>query len=222
MITRICYKCKIEKDIIEFRKDKNRPLGYEYRCKECAQKKEHSKRKYKKGEYKGELHHCFKINKKPKNKGIGKGCPGKKRKPFTIETRIKISISHIGKHHSDETCYKIAIGIIDAYNGIWYGNIKYLDDDLEYQIRYLPEYIELRNKVFQRDHYKDFYTGEIGNLEMHHIKPLILIIEENNIKTISDALNCKELWDINNCITLLKEHHKMIHNEFGIYRRGVK
>lgn len=35
---RKCNVCKIEKQLDEFLKDKSRPLGYSYKCKECTQK----------------------------------------------------------------------------------------------------------------------------------------------------------------------------------------
>ena len=41
-----------------------------------------------------------------------------------------------------------------------------------------------------------------GDLESHHIKSFSLIIEENNIKSLEDALMCSELWNINNGRTL--------------------
>lgn len=35
METKICYKCKVEKDTCEFHKDKSRNDGYDSKCKEC-------------------------------------------------------------------------------------------------------------------------------------------------------------------------------------------
>lgn len=39
-MNRICWKCKTEKDLDEFGKDKNRELGHEYICKMCKQEKD--------------------------------------------------------------------------------------------------------------------------------------------------------------------------------------
>ncbi len=41
METKICYKCKVEKDTCEFYKDKTRNDGYESKCKQC--KKQYAK-----------------------------------------------------------------------------------------------------------------------------------------------------------------------------------
>lgn len=35
MVTKICNKCKVEKDVCNFSKDKNRKDGYYIQCKEC-------------------------------------------------------------------------------------------------------------------------------------------------------------------------------------------
>ena len=45
MTTRVCQKCNQEKPINEFAKDKNKPLGYDYRCKLCKLKPNVTKRK---------------------------------------------------------------------------------------------------------------------------------------------------------------------------------
>lgn len=41
LIERECHSCKKIKPITEFHKDKKLPLGYAYRCKECAKKRLH-------------------------------------------------------------------------------------------------------------------------------------------------------------------------------------
>jgi 5-methylcytosine-specific restriction endonuclease McrA len=72
----------------------------------------------------------------------------------------------------------------------------------------------IRNKKWQklclnRDNFTCQKCKKIGgDLEVHHIKQLALIIKENNIKTIEDAFLCYELWDINNGVTLCLTCHK--------------
>lgn len=47
------------------------------------------------------------------------------------------------------------------------------------------------------------------------IKSLKEIIKNNKLKNSADAIKCKELWDINNGITLCKECHKLTDNYAG-------
>lgn len=79
---------------------------------------------------------------------------------------------------------------------------------LALSIRHSYEYRQWRSDVFTRD---DFTCQECnvrgGYLEAHHIKLFIDIIIDNNITTIEEALNCSELWDINNGKTLCKGCH---------------
>jgi len=73
------------------------------------------------------------------------------------------------------------------------------------------EYQRWRSDVFERDNWICQTCGKRGGgrLEAHHIKELYLILKEYNIKTMEQARNCKELWDIENGITLCRECHKL-------------
>ena len=63
--------------------------------------------------------------------------------------------------------------------------------------------------VFTRDKFICQKCGKTGCcLEAHHIKPFSVIFIENNITTYEEAINCEELWDINNGITLCKDCHE--------------
>ncbi len=78
-------------------------------------------------------------------------------------------------------------------------------------IRGMPEYFEWRNHIFGRDLYTCRHCNIRGvYFEAHHKKELWRIIKEYNMKTIIDARNCIELWDLNNGITLCKECHGKI------------
>jgi len=47
------------------------------------------------------------------------------------------------------------------------------------------------------------------------LKSFNKIIKENNIFNILDARKCKEMWDINNGVTLCEECHLMTDNYKG-------
>lgn len=73
-----------------------------------------------------------------------------------------------------------------------------------------------RDNVYKRDSFTCQNCGSIGGkLNAHHIKSFSDIIIENNIKTLEDALKCKELGDISNGITLCKKCHEQTDNYGG-------
>lgn len=124
---------------------------------------------------------------------------GRKQTPLAIATRsaamigVKKSPEHIAKL-SGPNSYQWKCGISPLYM----------------KIRNLPQNRELRISVYQRDKYtccECHNTG--GKLNSHHIKAFAQIIKENNIKSLEDAIICKELWDINNCVTLCEDCHKL-------------
>jgi hypothetical protein len=87
----------------------------------------------------------------------------------------------------------------------WKGGISPISDAL----RNLPEMTQWKKKILNRDNYICQYSGKQGkgDLHVHHIKPFHQILEENNITSVEEALECEELWDISNGITLAKEFH---------------
>ena len=68
----------------------------------------------------------------------------------------------------------------------------------------------------ERDDYRDCFTGIRGNgdLEVHHIVPFSKLLKEYDIKTVEDALSCKELWDTNNGVTMFKDTHMDHHKKY--------
>jgi hypothetical protein len=153
-------------------------------------------------------------------------------KHHSEETKEKISLNNKGKHnHSKETLEKIRINrsnipvkeetkkkISDNLKGRfmgeqsngWKGGVS----PLHKQIRGLWQMKEWTKLVFERDNYTDVITGiKSKNLNAHHIKSFEIIIKENNIKSVEEAINCKELWDINNGMTLDRDNHmKLFHS----------
>ena len=81
-------------------------------------------------------------------------------------------------------------------------------------IRYSLKYIEWRKSVFEKDNFMCVFCfirskkEHRVNLNADHIKPFALILKENNIKNIVEAVMCTELWDINNGRTLCVNCHR--------------
>ncbi len=143
--------------------------------------------------------------------------PSWKGKKHTSETKKKISESQKGeKHHnygkhltmahrgniskaiSGEKCYK------------WRGGISLLT----HRIRESFKNRQWISDVFSRDNFTCNICGTRGcYLHAHHIKSFNSILQYYEIITLGEALNCAELWNINNGITLCKECHKKIHKK---------
>ena len=105
----------------------------------------------------------------------------------------------------------------DHFN--WKGGIT----PLTKKIRNSEKSFEWRTKIFERDNYICRKCGaKNGNgktvyFEAHHLKEFYLIVEENKIKTFKQGMDCEELWNIDNGITLcLKCHNK---TKYGKYTK---
>jgi 5-methylcytosine-specific restriction endonuclease McrA len=89
-------------------------------------------------------------------------------------------------------------------------------DTINHRIRSIKKNTEWILEVFKRDNFTCQKCGDKrgGNLNAHHLKPVSIIIKEHQIKEMIDAIKCKELWNIDNGITLceschIKEHKKI-------------
>jgi len=72
------------------------------------------------------------------------------------------------------------------------------------------KYKKWRKEIFERDNYIcQMCNAKNIFLEIHHKKERNKIWKEHNIKTLKEALNCKELWDKNNAITLCRKCHNL-------------
>lgn len=87
---------------------------------------------------------------------------------------------------------------------------------IDYAIRRRQVYVDWRKSIFERDNYTCVFCG-IKNknglgisvkLNADHIKPLKLIIMENNLDTIEKMMLCQELWDTRNGRTLCEKCHR--------------
>jgi hypothetical protein len=87
---------------------------------------------------------------------------------------------------------------------------------LKLKIRNTTKYLNWRLWILNRDNFtcKICHTSVKENkglrLEVHHPKAFDEICNENNVSTIEQALECKELWNINNGISICYRCHKDI------------
>lgn len=93
-----------------------------------------------------------------------------------------------------------------AKNNFWKGGVTSLYN----QIRGSFKYRQWRSDIFTRDKFQCIFGGKKHGWELHadHIKQMALIVKENKIKTLKEAMECNELWDINNGRTLCVPCHK--------------
>lgn len=143
------------------------------------------------------------------------------------ETRAKISLARTGRRHSQETRDKISksnfgkkhphreetkrrlseIGKTKCgpLSSNWQGG----KTPLGLAVRTSSAYKEWRTSVFRRDNYTCQGCGVRGEtLNVDHIKPFSLIMKENCVKTVDEALACVELWDTINGRTLCFPCHR--------------
>jgi len=92
---------------------------------------------------------------------------------------------------------------------------------LSKKIRGSFNYRQWRSDVFFRD---DFTCGRCntrgGPLHAHHVKRFSEIIAEYKIQTLKQALECAELWDLNNGTTLCVRCHQTPRKEGRTRRRN--
>lgn len=119
----------------------------------------------------------------------------------------------IGRKASPETIAKMKISSKGMNKGTKNGNWRGGTTQLNKQIRRCDKNKEWIKDVFYRDQYTCQCCGDRNGyghtvkLEAHHIKGFSKIIKEHNIKSVEEALMCKELWDINNGVTLCYKCH---------------
>ena len=144
-------------------------------------------------------------------------------KTFSIESRKKMSKSHIGQIAWNKGIRHLAIvgdknpakrlevrkKISESKKGIKNYNWKGGVIKLQNVIRDLFEYREWRTAVFMRDNYQCQTCWRVGGqLRADHIKAFSVIININNVKNLKDAINCIELWNLDNGRTLCQSCHE--------------
>ena len=75
---------------------------------------------------------------------------------------------------------------------------------LQGQIRRSKKYLKWKKQIHQRD------KLDLKSPNIHHKKPFKQILIDNSIQSLDDAMKCKELWDINNGITITRGEHRIV------------
>lgn len=119
------------------------------------------------------------------------------------ETREKMSKAKKGKPTGRPSPFRGKYGV-ESSN--WKGGITKLNGQIYNSFKYR----QWRSDIFTRDNFTCQECGIRGEiLNAHHIKPFSKIIQFYEITTLQEALECEELWNINNGITLCKKCHKV-------------
>ena len=101
-------------------------------------------------------------------------------------------------------------------NPSWKGGIT----SLNHGIRSSYPMSEWRKKVFSRDGYSCVLCGARGvDIHADHIQAFSLLLKRHGIRSVEQALICKELWDIHNGRTLCVPCHKKTDNYAGRAKR---
>lgn len=88
----------------------------------------------------------------------------------------------------------------------WKGGLRAFSE----KVRAIKEYRVWRKMCFENCENKCDMCGSEENLQVHHIKPMKLILSDNNISEISEARECDELWDVENGQILCEDCHKLV------------
>jgi len=138
---------------------------------------------------------------------------GKKRPDHSDKMKGKYK----GRLHTEETRKKMS----EAKNGLYAGKYKgnqhpnWVPPDerkgtLNKNIRRTNEMKEWREAVFTRDNWTCQNCNKRGGAILHadHVYPLHFLIKDYDIKTLTEAINNPNIWDISNGRTLCLECHK--------------
>lgn len=220
MVTNICIICWKEFSVHNYRKDTAK-----YCCKECSfigMKWYVPKSAFKKWHV--PANKWIPMNKEVKDKLIKANTwrlPWNYWTKWLIivsnETRKKLSDSNKWKNtwskwrkQSQSTIEKKRLQTWENSNNWKWWITKLID-----LIRRNYKYRQWRSDVFTRDNFicQECWEGKSWKLNAHHIKYLHFLITKNNITTTEEAIECEEIWDINNWITLCEDCHELYHNE---------
>jgi len=137
-------------------------------------------------------------------KRLGIVPPSAKGKKMSDSQKKNISLAN-KKAYSDPILRK---SLSDRQRGdkghAWKGGLT----DIKLSIRNSYQYRQWRSDIYTRDNFTCVLCNERGGkLNADHIKPFSIILHINNVKSLEEALNCSELWNINNGRTLCESCH---------------
>lgn len=214
-----CSKCGESKTLDNFYKLLNRGkrIPYSSSCKDCRLLFQKNKNEeYKKpcpecgvkiarcSEYCRSCYHKSEKGLDNHNK-ISEFNKRKKKLHFCVDCGVSI-------YRQSKRCMKC------KSKGVNNSNWKEGASSLKKRIMSSFEYRQWRSDVFKRDDYTCLECGIRGvYLHAHHIVRFSSIVDKYGINTIEQAIDCSELWDINNGSTLCVCCHNNLHKKEGYF-----
>lgn len=140
----------------------------------------------------------------------------RKGQKMSAESREKMRLAKLGrpsnnqnrgykKPQSPETRAKISKSMLGENNHRWKGGIS----NVNYRIRRTAKYRQWRDSIYERDNWTCQNCNKRGySLQAHHIVPFAELVHKNNITCTEQAMECSEMWLLENGITLCEDCHK--------------
>lgn len=163
------------------------------------------------------------VSKEEKNR-LASVRPSMKGKQHSEETKLQMSQTHQGKVMSEDACKRMSEARKGRFAGKnhplyghqredmqgennpnWNGGIT----PLYKQVRELRQYKEWRQACFERDDYtcQKCQTTK-GPFQVDHIIQFSILLFDHQITSIPAAVDCKQLWNVDNGRTLCISCHE--------------